>query len=105
MFHGIRNKGPHIHFSLNRDEWPPLRMALIDIFQPLTPEGRVIRAGHRRWQDYPIQLCEIKCKLVSVHPNGCMRPPCYFMPYRVVGFDLEDEERELIRLQRESLES
>jgi len=85
-----------------RDSFPPLRMALLDIYRPLANDGRALRAGSGRvWEDYPVQLCEIKSKLVSAHPNGYMKPPCYFMPYKVVGFDLREEERELIRRQEE----
>ena len=80
-----------------RDTFPPLRMALVDMFVPLANEGRALRAGARRWIDYPVQLCEIKSKLVSAHPTGYMRPPMYFMPYKVVGFDLTEEERMLMR--------
>ncbi|KAF5826595.1 hypothetical protein DUNSADRAFT_2588 [Dunaliella salina] len=45
--------------------YTPFRMALLDIFTVLPPEGRALRAGARRWKDYPVQLCEIGGKLTQ----------------------------------------
>jgi hypothetical protein len=57
---------------------------------------RTFEAHKKEQNDYLVQLCEIKSKLVSAHPNGYMKPPCYFMPYRVVGFDLRGKELALM---------
>jgi len=81
----------------HRSDFPPLRLALVDLYKPLRAEGRALRSGALDSAAYPVQLQEIHGKLVTAHPNGFMTQPWFAMPYKNVGFDLSEEEMELMQ--------
>ena len=63
-----------------------LRIALVDLYNPLQPKGRCIEARQLRYHLYPVILQDIKSKLVSCHPDGFMNGHIHFMPYVKSGF-------------------
>jgi len=87
----------YIAICAHRSDFLPLRLALVDLYKPLRAEGRALRSGAVDHAAYPVQLQEIHGKLVTAHPNGFMTQPWFAMPYKNVGFDLTEEELELMR--------
>ena len=75
-----------------------LRLALVDFYAPSHGSdcGRSLRLGALDSADYPVQLAEIKCKLVTAHPNGYMQSPWFGMEYKLVGFHATEDEREVL---------
>ena len=63
-----------------------LRIALVDIYNPLKTKGRSIEAQQLKVKMYPVLLQDIRSKLVSCHPDGFMNGRIYFMPYVKSGF-------------------
>jgi len=49
-----------------------------------------------------VQLQEIHGKLVTAHPNGFMVQPWFAMRYKNVGFDLTEEELEVMERAQEN---
>ena len=67
-----------------------LRVAFVDMYNPLQPKGRSIEAVHIKYKMYPVLLQDIRSKLVSCHPNGFMNGLMHFMPYVKSGFMATD---------------
>ena len=63
-----------------------LRIALVDMYNPLQRKGRSIEAQHLQYRMYPVILQDINSKLVTCHPHGFMNGLVHFMPYIKSGF-------------------
>jgi len=82
---------------MHRHDFPSLRLVLVDFYDNMPPEGRALRFGALKWENYPVQLQEIQGKVVTIHPNGHLQQPWYALRYKKTGFDLSEAELEIMQ--------